>query len=81
MPIVIPPEQGRLIDFVDFATGRPGRLSGIYDKSVPRLPCVIAYVLSERADRERVVILRVIHVAGVAGRGLALSSPSAFTVC
>lgn len=45
------------------ASGRPGRLAGIYEKSVPRLPYIIAYALSERAGRESVVILRVIHTS------------------
>jgi plasmid stabilization system protein ParE len=47
----------------DFATGRPGRGSGTYEKSVLHLPYIIAYALSERAGRESVVILRVIHTA------------------
>lgn len=44
-------------------TGRPGRVSGTYEKSVSRLPYVIAYALAERAGQEFVVILRVIHTA------------------
>lgn len=45
----------------DFATGHPGRVSGIYEKSVRRLPYIIAYALT---DHDTVVsILRVIHTA------------------
>lgn len=44
-----------------YATGHPGRVSGTYEKSVPRLPNVIACALS---DEDRAVsILRVIHGA------------------
>jgi toxin ParE1/3/4 len=46
-----------------FATGRPGRVTGTYEKSITRLPYIIAYALATRADRESVVILRVIHSA------------------
>ena len=38
-------------------------MTGIYEKSVPRLPYIIAYVLSERTGGESVVILRVIHTS------------------
>ena len=44
-----------------FATGRPGRVAGIYEKSVRRLPYIIAYALTD-AD-QTVSILRVIHTA------------------
>jgi toxin ParE1/3/4 len=44
-----------------YATGHPGRVSGTYEKTVSRLPYIIAYALS---DENRVVaILRVIHTA------------------
>ena len=42
-----------------FATGHPGRVSGTYEKSVPRMPYVIAYSLVDRD--QTVAILRVIH--------------------
>ena len=46
------------------ATGRPGRVSGTYEKSVTRLPYVIAYAItSDPGGRESVSILRVIHNA------------------
>jgi toxin ParE1/3/4 len=44
-------------------TGRSGRVTGTYEKSVGRLPYVIAYALAERAGQEIVVILRVIHTS------------------
>ncbi len=44
-----------------FATGRPGRVKGVYEKSVRRLPYIIAYTLAD-AD-QTVSILRVIHTA------------------
>jgi len=43
----------------DFATGHPGRASGTYDKSVRRLPYIIAYPLSD--DDTALTILHVIH--------------------
>jgi plasmid stabilization system protein ParE len=47
----------------DMATGRPGRVTGSYEKSVSRLPYIIAYELRAIAGRESVVILRVIHTS------------------
>jgi plasmid stabilization system protein ParE len=47
----------------EMATGRPGRVAGTYEKSVSRLPYIIAYRLRSIAGRESVVILRVIHAA------------------
>ncbi|MBS9721076.1 type II toxin-antitoxin system RelE/ParE family toxin [Tianweitania sp. BSSL-BM11] len=45
------------------ATGRPGRVVGTYEKSVARLPYVIAYAVDAVEGEERIVILRVIHTA------------------
>ncbi len=45
----------------DFATGHPGRVSATYEKSVRRLPYIIAYTLSE--NDTTVSILRVIRTA------------------
>lgn len=45
------------------ATGRPGRVGGTYEKSIRRLPYIIAYALMESGGRNTVVILRVIHTA------------------
>jgi toxin ParE1/3/4 len=39
--------------------GRPGRVTGTYDKAVSGLPGIIAYAL----DDDRLVVLRVIHSA------------------
>jgi plasmid stabilization system protein ParE len=47
----------------EMATGRPGRITGTYEKSVIRLPYIISYGLRQIAGRESVVILRVIHTA------------------
>ena len=47
----------------DFATGHPGRVSGTYEKSVSRLPYIIAYALTVHQGREVVAILRVIHTS------------------
>ncbi|OWV84818.1 plasmid stabilization protein [Rhizobium sp. R635] len=47
----------------EFATGRPGRVTGTYEKSLTRLPYIISYELRPIAGRESVVILRVIHTA------------------
>lgn len=46
------------------ATGRRGRMSGTYEKSVTGLPYIIAYALHPaRGSEEAVVILHVIHTA------------------
>lgn len=47
----------------EFATGRPGRVTSMYEKSVSRLPYIIAYELREIAGQETVVIVHVIHTA------------------
>ena len=47
----------------EMATGRPGRVTGCYEKSVASLPYIIAYQLRPITDRESVAILRVIHAA------------------
>lgn len=45
-------------------TGRQGRVSGTYEKTVPGLPYVIAYALGhEPRGHETITILRVIHGA------------------
>ncbi len=45
------------------AIGRPGRVTGTYEKPVTGLPFIIAYALTTRGGRESIVILRVIHAA------------------
>ena len=53
---------GRLLG--EMATGRPGRVTGTYEKVVPGLPYIIAYRLGPLPDgTEKLVILRVIHGA------------------
>lgn len=46
-----------------FATGRPSRVPGTYEKSVGGLPYIITYELASNAGTEAVAILRVIHTA------------------
>lgn len=49
---------------VEFATGRPGRAHGTYEKVVSGLPCVLAYEIVSRPEGgETVAILHVIHGA------------------
>lgn len=43
--------------------GRPGRVTGTYEKSVTGLPYILAYFLANPAGEETVVIVRVIHTA------------------
>lgn len=45
------------------ATGRPGRVSGTYEKSVSRLPYIIVYMTEQGQAGETIVILRVIHTS------------------
>ncbi len=45
------------------ATGRPGRVTGTYEKPLARLPYIIAYELRPIAGRESIVILRVLHTS------------------
>lgn len=47
----------------DRTTGRPGRVAGTYEKSITRLPYVIAYAVRPSPETEIVAILRVIHTA------------------
>jgi toxin ParE1/3/4 len=47
----------------EFATGRPGRVTGTYEKPLVRFPYIICYELRLIAGRESVVILRIIHAA------------------
>lgn len=43
----------------DMPTGRPGRVTGTYEKSVTGLPYILAYAIVE----DTVVIVRVIHTS------------------
>ena len=50
-------------DLGHMATGRPGRVSGTYEKPVRRLPFIIAYAITAKGGSENISILRVIHAA------------------
>ncbi|MFT4026980.1 MAG: type II toxin-antitoxin system RelE/ParE family toxin [Novosphingobium sp.] len=45
----------------EFATGHPGRVAGTYEKSVNRLPYIIAYALSD--DDTVLTVLHVVHTS------------------
>ncbi|MGD9480888.1 type II toxin-antitoxin system RelE/ParE family toxin [Shinella sp. G-2] len=45
------------------AVGRPGRVSGTYEKSVSGLPYVLAYCIDTLGEQETIFVLRVIHTA------------------
>ena len=45
------------------AAGRPGRVTGIYEKPVTHLPYIIAYAITVNVGRETISILRVIHTS------------------
>lgn len=47
----------------EIPTGRPGRLVDTYEKSVPRLPYIIAYTITAAGVEEAIAIVRVIHTA------------------
>lgn len=47
----------------DMPTGRPGRVTGTYEKSVTNLPYILAYVITQTGSEETVVIVRVIHTS------------------
>ena len=47
----------------EIPTGRPGRVTDTYEKSVTRLPYIIVYAITGSADGESIAILRVIHTA------------------
>lgn len=43
--------------------GRPGRVTGTYEKLVTGLPYILAYMITEASGEEQVEIVRVIHTA------------------
>ncbi|MEI4263181.1 type II toxin-antitoxin system RelE/ParE family toxin [Roseovarius sp. D0-M9] len=47
----------------DMPTGRPGRVTGTYEKSVTGLPYILAYTITQVGNEEAVAIVRVIHTA------------------
>jgi toxin ParE1/3/4 len=44
-------------------TGRPGRFSGTYEKTVSGLSYIIAYAIEKRGDKEAIFILRIIRMS------------------
>lgn len=51
------------IELGSMSTGRHGRVSGTFEKSVRGLPYIIAYAISPSRQGEMITILRVIHGA------------------
>lgn len=47
----------------DMPIGRPGRVTGTYEKSVTGLPYILAYAITQASGEETVAIVRVIHTA------------------
>lgn len=47
----------------DMPIGRPGRVTGTYEKSVTGLPYILAYAITQTGGKEAVAIVRVIHTA------------------
>lgn len=47
----------------DMPIGRPGRVTGTYEKAVTGLPYILAYVITKTGGEEAVAIVRVIHTA------------------
>ena len=47
----------------DMPTGRPGRVTGTYEKLVTGLPYILAYVIVEPGEQEEIAIVRVIHTS------------------
>ncbi|MDP2324916.1 MAG: type II toxin-antitoxin system RelE/ParE family toxin [Gammaproteobacteria bacterium] len=45
------------------ATGRPGRVTGTYEKSVAQTSHIILYALPSRSGREFVLILDIVHMS------------------
>lgn len=47
----------------EMATGRPGRVTGTYEKLVVGLPYLIAYTITAGSGNEVISIVRVIHTS------------------
>jgi len=64
-----PGQSDRVIDRLDEAgeglgralTGRPGRMSGTYEKSLPDIHYILAYYVDRSTENGPVLILRIIH--------------------
>lgn len=47
----------------EMPTGRPGRVTGTYEKSVTGLSYILAYAITQTGGEEEIAIVRVIHTA------------------
>lgn len=47
----------------DMPIGRPGRVTGTYEKSVTGLSYIIAYAIAQTAGKEEIAIVRVVHTS------------------
>ena len=47
----------------DMPTGRPGRVTGTYEKSVTGLSYILAYAITQTGGAEEIAIVRVIHTS------------------
>jgi len=47
----------------DMPIGRPGRVTGTYEKSVTGLPYILAYAITQTGGEEEIAIVRVIHTS------------------
>lgn len=43
--------------------GRPGRVTGTYEKPVTGLPYILAYAIAQTSSAEEIAIVRVIHTS------------------
>lgn len=55
--------DGTAVALGDMPTGRPGRVTGTYEKSVTGLPYILAYAITQAGGEEVVAIVRVIHTS------------------
>jgi toxin ParE1/3/4 len=54
--------DGAILSLAELPTGRPGRVTGTYEKVLTGLPYIIAYALSVDPDGAAVlIVLRLIH--------------------
>ena len=47
----------------DMPIGRPGRVTGTYEKSVTGLSYILAYAITQTGGEEEIAIVRVIHTS------------------
>jgi len=61
----------RVVDIIEdagnrlgmIATGRPGRVTSTYEKSVAHIPYIISYEIRSIKGQEHIIILHVIHTS------------------